>query len=431
MRSRETSVGLVILSILLWGVFFVTPALAQETEALEEEKRELEEELGDLNKKIEEYQKELGAKSQEVLSLKDQIAIINTRIGKLTTEIRRTQTEISSTQIGIRETEISISEAAELIEENKKTIAELLRRMQSLDNESLLEQMLKYDSIAEALAAEHRLMQVQSNLTVFVEETIVLKSELEGEKLELGEYKLTLEEKNEQLAVQKSAEDNEKAHRDEILKVTQAEEQRYRELLTQAQAERAEHMARLAAIEQQILIDRNFLSYFRAGEIPPRGTKIFLWPEDGAVVTQSYGMTAFASRGAYGGQGHNGIDMSSGLASPIRAAAGGKVVARGPRSCTDYVDRSCNGYWGNWVAVEHPGGLVTLYAHMTKPSTKSVGSSVDAGDIIGYEGATGNVTGPHLHFTVYREFFTYPDPATGETRFSYNMGKTLNPLDYL
>jgi len=97
----------------------------------------------------------------------------------------------------------------------------------------------------------------------------------------------------------------------------------------------------------------------------------------------------------------------------------------------DYKNRSCNGYWGNWVAIEHPGGLVTLYSHMTKPSHKSVGQEVQAGEIIGYEGATGNVTGPHLHFSVYTEFFTFTDPATGDVRFSYNYNKTLNPLDYL
>ncbi len=162
-----------------------------------------------------------------------------------------------------------------------------------------------------------------------------------------------------------------------------------------------------------------------------KGTKIFAWPEDNAKVNQGYGMTAYAKRGAYGGQGHNGIDISAGLASPIKAAAGGKIVAKGLESCQNYVRPSCNGYWGNWVAIQHPGGLVTLYAHMSKISSRSVGDEVQTGDVIGYEGASGNVTGPHLHFSVYTEFFTYNDPKTGDLRISYGYLKTLNPLDYL
>ena len=142
-------------------------------------------------------------------------------------------------------------------------------------------------------------------------------------------------------------------------------------------------------------------------------------------------MTKYAKRGAYGGQGHNGLDMSAGLASPIKAAAGGKVVAKGLEACQNYVRPSCNGYWGNWIAIQHPGGLVTLYSHMSKISSRSVGDELSVGDVIGYEGASGNVTGPHLHFSVFTEFFTYKDPKTGELRISYNYAKTLNPLDYL
>ena len=142
-------------------------------------------------------------------------------------------------------------------------------------------------------------------------------------------------------------------------------------------------------------------------------------------------MTKYASRGAYGGKIHNGIDMTSGIASPIKAAAGGKVVAKGLESCQNYVRPSCNGYWGNWIAIQHPGGLVTLYSHLSKIPSKSIGESVEVGEVIGYEGASGNVTGPHLHFSVFTEFFTYKDPKTGELRISYNAEKTLNPLDYL
>jgi len=243
--------------------------------------------------------------------------------------------------------------------------------------------------------------------------------------------KKDLEQKSTQLAVQKSAQQSDKNQKNTILTATKGEEAKYQQLLNKAEQDQSTFLNQLAKVESQILISKNFSSYFEAGTIPRPGTKLFIWPLDNARLIQGYGMTAYARKGAYGGQGHNGIDMAATFGDPIHAAAGGTVVAKAPKICKDYVNPSCNGYWGNWVAIQHPGGLVTLYAHMTRPSLKNIGDTVEAGDVIGYEGSTGNSTGAHLHFSVFTEFFTYTDPNTGDLRISYNYAKTLNPLDYL
>ena len=54
-------------------------------------------------------------------------------------------------------------------------------------------------------------------------------------------------------------------------------------------------------------------------------------------------------------------------------------------------------YSGGTVIVDHGGGLFTVYAHLSKIETKD-GATVNAGDVIGLSGATGRVTGPHLHW---------------------------------
>ena len=87
---------------------------------------------------------------------------------------------------------------------------------------------------------------------------------------------------------------------------------------------------------------------------------------------------------------HAGIDIGAGWGSPIVAAADGQVVAAG-----------WSGGYGREVRIGHPGGLMTLYGHMSS-IIASEGSFVRAGQVIGYVGSSGLSTGPHLHFEVRR-----------------------------
>jgi len=420
---------------LLFSFVFLLPqaAKADRSDDLKSERDVLQNNISQLEEKIKEYQKALTDKSAEITSLKNEISRVNTQVSKLNLEIKKTENQIYVTRLNIEETQGDIEKTEMNIAEKREVLASLLRELNKFENEGGVERFLKYETLTEAVKQISYIDALQEKMNEVLRDSKVLKNNLETKEVTLKENKKDLEDKSAQLAVQKSAQQNEKTRKDTILKVTKGEEAKYQQLLSQVEKEQATLLERLAKIEEEILINKNFVSYFQAEAIPKRGDKIFSWPEDDRRITQGYGMTRYASRGAYGGKIHNGIDMTSGIASPIKAAADGKVVAKGLESCQNYVRPSCNGYWGNWIAIQHPGagGLITLYSHLSKTPSKSINESVSAGEVIGYEGATGNVTGPHLHFSVYTEFFTYKDPKTGDLRISYNADKTLNPLDYL
>ena len=87
---------------------------------------------------------------------------------------------------------------------------------------------------------------------------------------------------------------------------------------------------------------------------------------------------------------HTGIDMACPTGTPIRAAMSGTVVYAG-----------WSNIFGNYVIINHGNGYQTLYGHMSKILAKK-GQSVDSNTRIGLVGSTGYSTGPHLHFTVYK-----------------------------
>jgi murein DD-endopeptidase MepM/ murein hydrolase activator NlpD len=115
-----------------------------------------------------------------------------------------------------------------------------------------------------------------------------------------------------------------------------------------------------------------------AGPVRP-GAGGLIWPVNGPLVSP-FGMRW--------GRLHAGVDIAAPAGTPIRAAKSGRVVLLGPTS----------GY-GNYVCIDHGGGLSTCYAHLSSYST-SMGASVSQGTVIGAVGCTGHCFGDHLHFEV-------------------------------
>lgn len=101
--------------------------------------------------------------------------------------------------------------------------------------------------------------------------------------------------------------------------------------------------------------------------------------------------SAFGTRSVFNGQprnAHSGADFLSPAGTPVKAAAAGRV-----RLAKNLY------YSGNTVIVDHGLGVFSLFAHLSRIDVNA-GASVTATDVVGLVGATGRVTGPHLHWTV-------------------------------
>ena len=110
-----------------------------------------------------------------------------------------------------------------------------------------------------------------------------------------------------------------------------------------------------------------------------------LWPANSKVINSDYGYRIDPVGGVLG-DFHLGVDINGSTGDPVYAAQGGTVIRA-----------SWFSTYGNCIDIQHPSGLVTRYAHLSAYHV-SVGDTVSQGQIIADIGATGNVTGPHLHF---------------------------------
>lgn len=119
--------------------------------------------------------------------------------------------------------------------------------------------------------------------------------------------------------------------------------------------------------------------WFRANSAPN------LWPVEGQV-TGSFGerIDPFNGEGAF----HSGVDISSPFGTRIVAPADGVVL----------VTTEMGGY-GRAIVIDHGNGISTRYGHLSGYAV-TAGQSVHRGDVIGYVGASGRSTGPHLHYEV-------------------------------
>ncbi|WP_373278562.1 M23 family metallopeptidase [Alicyclobacillus shizuokensis] len=126
-------------------------------------------------------------------------------------------------------------------------------------------------------------------------------------------------------------------------------------------------------------------------EIRLRGTNeaeassTWQWPISSHVVTSGFGDRVLGGQHEF----HPGIDLACSVGTPVYAANNGRVAEAGPN----------NGGYGIWVVLDHGGGLQSVYGHLSRVVVH-VGQMVHKGQLIAYSGATGRVTGPHLHYEV-------------------------------
>lgn len=403
-------IALILAAVLLAGLFisvFATPSseikedikdLEEKAEEIEKERKRLQEELNSTNAEMSSTARQKAVLDQEIELNRQEVENINAQLRQYNLLIATKQTELDDLQ----------TEQEEMLARYKNRI----RAMQEqgdisywavIFNAKSFSQMLNRLAMVEEIAKTDKRM--MEELRVIAAEVLTAKEDLAAEKVAVEEKKVELAAAEEALAEKRVEADKLLVKLKEEADKLAEEEKKYEDL----ENELADEIGRLEKEytealrkEQEQANQNNNNNSGNSGSSGNGSGQSFLYPlpaSCGSWMTSPYGTRWHPIWQEY--RFHNGVDLAANTGTPIYASKSGTVTtAKFAYS------------WGYYVVINHGDGFSTLYAHMTH-YTVSKGDRVSRGEVIGYVGSTGNSTGAHLHFTMYKN------------------GSTVDPMAYV
>ena len=384
MIRRITALGLIL--VLAAGIPIQASSASTEkvteddasTKALQEaqdEKAQLEKALKEAQGTIEDLKDSKGDIESKVTELNQQLIDISARITDL-------ENQLTAKSEDIQETKDELAGAKEREAQQYADMKVRIQFMYENGQTSYLEALLSSRNISEFLNSADYIAQIQSydrqKLTEYqdtVESIVNLEAQLEQEYTDLEALKSTVESNKATVAAMMRQKESELADISGDIEDAQSDADYYAAEI-QAQEELIAAIKRAEAEKAAAGVEEH-----------PYTGGAFRWPCPSSTrVTSDYGTRVSPMSGA--SSNHKGIDIGASAGADIIAAADGTVTAASYSSAA-----------GNYVMIDHGGGLYTVYMHASSLLV-SPGQTVSAGDVIAKVGSTGISTGSHLHFGV-------------------------------
>ena len=405
MRKKKIAV-LAAAAALTLGTVFSSYATSKAIEDAKKKVSSMEEE----KKKVESTLKELeGKKSDTAAYVKE----LDRNLSALAGELTKLEGDISQKEEQIEEAKVELETAK--ITENRQYEDMKLRIQYMYENgqTGLLESMMQSESIAELLNRAEYASQITSYDRKMLEEyrktrqEVALKEEaLKTEHQELLTLQDSTKAKQSSVKTLMASKEAELASYETKIASAQGEIDQYNadikaqeEHMDRVEAEirRKEEEARKAEEARRAEEAKKNQSSAGGDSTVKKGNTNFIWPcPASGRISSAFGDRSSPTEGASTNQ--KGIDIPAPSGSSIVAAADGKVVI----STYSYSA-------GNYIMIDHGGGLTTVYMHCSQLLVKE-GETVKQGQTIAKVGSTGYSTGPHLHFGV-RSGGSYVNPS--------------------
>ena len=315
-------------------------------------------------KKVEEIEKKKKVKENEKKS------VLQTK-SALELEIAEIQKELDACNEKLTKSETELKEAEEKEKKQYETMKIRLRTMYEDNSASYIELIFNGESLTDAIFSYELIKQL-------LEYDNNMYDNLTKTRQEIEEVKASIEKEKNTIQSQKEVLDTKNASLQKTVDALNAD-------IAQSQKEMEAAEAEMRRVRQQYLNSINNSGPAGNGAMYTGGR--LQWPSPVTkYITSQYGYRFHPTLKVW--KGHTGIDIGAGYGTDVVAAESGSVTVAG-----------YNVAYGNYIIINHGGGLSTLYAHNSKLLV-SVGQSVSRGQTIAKVGSTGYSTGPHIHFEV-------------------------------
>ena len=353
---------------------------------------DLESQIGDINEQIDLLDEKMGLLNEDIDSLNESIDLTTGDINKINGQIADIETQVAETEA--------------LMTSTREMLLARIRESYMSGEASTLELLFTSGDLATFFARKELVTRVSEEdskliegLTEKIAQLDELHAQLETQKTELEDKKAKLDSQmntlNERQSDLESSISTQQGKMSEATK--KQDEVKY--LLTELDKDSEAYKKTIARQrKEREALEAQIDEYIRQHGSTQGDTPDEEYNNDGSMLWPVAGQTRLtATYPAYSdGSPHWGIDIvkSDGntRGQPFRAAQGGEVIIAKN-------DGNWNSGFGNYCVVDHGDGTQTLYAHSDGLVVKE-GQIVKKGEKLGAIGATGNVTGPHLHFEV-------------------------------
>ena len=339
----------------------------------------------------------LGEAAAKVGTIAEQLAIANRNIASVQGQIAFLNSKMRSTEANLSWTKVQLDAAQKTLARHNDALRRRLIQAYEYGDLGYLAVLLQAHSFGDFLERWNDVTYV-----VKANEATIRERRADAQHVEAIETGLVADENT--LLSARAADDQQQlalsalaTQRSNLLAVAQSEKADVAVEVGELEDTSAAAEAALEALvrEKQQEEDARRAAARRAAQLAgvslppePGAPGQLLWPVSGPI-TSPFGMRMHP---VYGRPIlHAGIDIAAATGTTIAAAADGRVIVAGTQ-----------GDCGKMVAIDHHGGLSTIYCHMSQIFV-GVGQDVQRGQAIGAVGMTGDATGPHVHFQVMQD----------------------------
>lgn len=377
-KKTQRTIVIVLAAALLLTILFPLLAILAEGAVTQDDISNLKDQLSDITSLKKQVQADLNAIRGDMSKAQEQVNLIQGQIILVEQEISLSQQLLEEYDRQILEKEEEITELEEQEAEQYAQFCTHVRWLEETGSVSYLSILFRAGSFSELL--DYAML-----ITDIMEYSNSIITDLEETQAQLSEAKFELEtSRAEQAEVQQTLETQWAE-----LSARKAEAQALYDEIAASAAEIAAEAQKLAREEAAIQSELKKAEETYAAQIAAlQNTGDWYWPLPGQYYISSiFGGRYSPINGRW--ESHTGTDIPAAGGTEIHAAQGGVVTTVGTNRYHSY---------GYYCIISHGNGKSTLYAHMQKVPSVSVGQTVTKGQVIGYVGTTGSSTGNHLHF---------------------------------